>query len=136
MFMFSEHSKQKLLGVHPALIKVATRCLQITTVDFGISEGVRTLQEQKDLFDQGRSKPGKIVTWTMDSKHLIQHDGYGHAFDVVAYLNGHVSWEEKLYDEIAVYMKKAAKELSVDIVCGVDWKVKDRPHYQLSRNYI
>ena len=39
-------------------------------LDVGIASGGRTQQEQDDIYAQGRTKPGKIVTWTRNSKHI------------------------------------------------------------------
>ena len=38
---------------------------------------MRSIERQKALYDQGRTRPGPVVTWTMNSKHLR-----GMAFDV------------------------------------------------------
>lgn len=130
--MLSQKSLDKLQGVHPELVSVVKRTIQITVIDFGISQGVRTLDQQRELYAQGRTKPGKIVTWTMNSKHLLQPDGFGHAIDVVAYDKGHVSWDEKLYDQIANAMYKAAAELGVKIKWGGEWRSPDKPHFQLA----
>jgi len=130
---FSQKSLERLKGLHPDMIKVAMRAIQITSIDFGISQGVRTVEQQAALYAQGRNgNPGPIVTWTMESKHLVQADGYGHAFDVVAYVDGKVSWKEEYYDKIAKAVLTAARELNVKIKWGGEWKTPDRPHFQLA----
>lgn len=134
-FRFSQRSIDRMSGVHPDLVKVAHRALEMSPIDFGISQGVRTLEEQKRLYAQGRTAPGPIVTWTMNSLHLKQADGFGHAIDVLAYVKGKVSWDEKLYEEIAEPFKTAAAVLGIDLVCGADWQPSDLPHFQLGRSY-
>lgn len=130
-FVLSKRSKEKMQGLHPDLYAVIIHAIGITPVDFGITQGVRTKEEQEALYAQGRTKPGKIVTWTMNSKHLKQPDGYGHAFDVGAFLNGKLTWEEKYYDDIADVILKAAKDVGVNIKWGGTWKTPDRPHFEL-----
>jgi len=131
-FEFGRKSLAKLEGVHPNLVRVAKKAITLSPIDFGISQGVRTLEQQQDLYAQGRSLPGPIVTWTMNSKHLKQADGYGHAIDILVFINGKVSWEEHFYEQVAPYMKKAAELEGVKIIWGGDWKkTKDRPHYEI-----
>lgn len=135
MNKFSQSSLARLDGVHPDLVKVAHKALSISPIDFGISYGVRTLAEQERLYAQGRTQPGPKVTWTMNSLHLPQKDNFAHAIDVLAYVDGKISWDEKLYDRIAVVMKNTADMLNVKIVWGGDWKNKDRPHFELDRAF-
>lgn len=46
----------------------------------------RTEQEQADLYAQGRTKPGKIVTWTLDSKHVMKAPDFkSRAIDICPY---------------------------------------------------
>lgn len=129
-FRLSSRSLSKLDGVHPDLVRVAKRAIEITPVDFGVIWGVRTIEQQRELVRSGMSK-------TMNSRHIPQDDGYAHAFDVVAYLNGKAVWTPwSLYEEIAKAMKIAAKECDVPIEWGGDWKsFRDGPHFQLPRDY-
>ncbi len=119
-YTFSKTSITRLAGVHTDLARVAKRALELSEVDFGITEGRRTLVKQKEYFAAG-------ATTTMNSRHLT-----GHAIDVVAYVNGKVRWDWPLYHKIAAAMKQAAQELNVPIEWGGDWKkFKDGPHFQL-----
>ena len=118
---FSERSNSKLDGVDERLIRVATLALQLSPVDFGITEGVRTLERQKELVKAGASR-------TLKSKHLE-----GKAIDVVAYVGGKVAWDWPLYEKIAKAFKQAAAELEVGIKWGGDWATfKDGPHFELT----
>lgn len=129
-FSLSQRSLDKLKGVHPDLVKVAKRAIELTEVDFGVTAGPRTIEQQKVFVRSGASK-------TMNSRHLIQHDGYAHAFDVAAYVNGKLEWSPfSLYTDIARAMKMAAEELQIPIEWGGDWKTfKDGPHFQLPKGY-
>ena len=108
--------------VHPDLVKVVLLAIELTEVDFGVTEGVRTIERQRELFAKGASK-------TMNSRHIT-----GHAVDLVAYVGSDVDWSWPLYHKIADAMKRAANSLGVPIVWGGDWRTfKDGPHFELDR---
>ena len=125
-FKLSKSSIDKLIGVHPALVLVISRALLYSPIDFGIVQGVRTQEYQNSLYEQGRSKPGNIVTWTKNSRHI---GGFG--IDFAAYVNGKLSWELPYYKDISESFKKASKELNIPIICGIDWKTPDSGHVEL-----
>ncbi len=124
-FSLNQTSKDRLLrGVHPDLVKVVKRAIEITTCDFEVLEGIRSLARQKQLVKAGASQ-------TMKSRHLT-----GHAVDLVALVNGAARWDWPLYGQIATAMKKSAVELAVSLEWGGDWKTfKDGPHFQLAFKY-
>lgn len=112
-FKLSQRSIERLDGVDDRLVDVVCRAIEITTVDFGVTEGLRTIETQRQYVATGKSQ-------TMDSKHLT-----GHAVDLVAFVNGQVAWELNLYDNIADAMKQAAIEKNVAIRWGAAWNVPD-----------
>lgn len=119
-FSLSQRSIKALEGVHPDMVKVVKRAIQITDIDFVVTEGLRTLQKQKQLVAAGASQ-------TMRSRHLT-----GHAVDLAALVAGKVRWDYPLYGKLAIAMKQAAKDVGVPIEWGGDWKsFKDGPHFQL-----
>lgn len=121
-FRLSARSVSRLAGVHPDLVAVVERAIRITEVDFAVTEGLRTNRRQAQLFDAGKSR-------TLNSRHLT-----GHAVDLAAWVAGTISWEWQYYEKIAAAMKEAARQLSVPIEWGGDWKsFRDGPHFQLSR---
>lgn len=122
MNCLSPRSVQRLAGVHPDLVKVVARAMELTTVDFIVTEGKRTKARQAQLVTAGASQ-------TMNSRHLT-----GHAIDLAAMVAGKVRWDWPLYYTLADAMKKAAAEVGVPIEWGGDWtSFKDGPHFQLPR---
>ena len=121
-FKLSTRSKNKLKGVHPDMVAVVERAIELTKVDFGVTYGVRSLAEQEKLVASGRSQ-------TMKSKHLIQDSGYSHAVDVVAYDGSDVDWEINVYDDICDAFKQAAIEKGVAVKWGAAWSEGDIRSY-------
>ena len=117
-FKLSLRSIDRLEGVDDKLIEVVTTAIKYTKVDFGVIEGLRTIERQQELVDRGASK-------TMKSKHLE-----GKAVDLVAYIGPRVSWELNLYDDIADAMKQAATELDVAIRWGGAWTTSNICEWQ------
>jgi peptidoglycan L-alanyl-D-glutamate endopeptidase CwlK len=117
-FSLSARSRGKLEGVSPDLVAVVHRAIELTKVDFGVTYGVRTYAEQEELYRTGRSQ-------TMNSKHLIQDDGYSHAVDLVAYFGSNVSWELNVYDDICDAMAEAAREVGCPLKWGAAWSEGD-----------
>ena len=120
-YTLSARSLQRLEGVHPDLVRVVKRALEITEHDFTVIEGLRTIETQREYVAKGVSK-------TMNSRHLT-----GHAVDL--YPVGRPTPFERC-PIIARAMKQAALELGVSLVWGGDWKsFVDQPHYELNRVY-
>jgi len=118
-FALGAKSLARLEGVHPDLVRVVKRAIEITPVDFTVTEGLRTVERQRALVAAGASQ-------TMKSRHIT-----GHAVDLAALVMGEVRWDWPLYAKLAGAMKAAAKELAVPLEWGGDWKMKDGPHFQL-----
>lgn len=122
MSVLSRRSRDRLVGVHPALIAVVERAIVRTPVDFMVTEGLRTPERQAALVRAGASR-------TLNSRHLT-----GHAVDVCALIDGKVRWDWPLYPRIATAFKAAALELGTPLVWGGDWpKLRDGPHFELDR---
>jgi len=112
-FKLSKRSIGRLDGVDEKLVAVVKRAIELTKVDFGVTEGLRSVETQRSYVAAGKSQ-------TMKSKHLD-----GRAVDLVAYIGSSVSWELNLYDDIANAMRVAAIELDVAIKWGAAWSVGD-----------
>lgn len=113
-FQLSTRSLTKLQGVDERLVAVVRRAIEITSVDFGVVEGLRTRERQIELFEKGASQIRD------GGKHVE-----GKAVDLMAYLGDRGSWELNLYDNIADAMKQAAIENNVAVRWGAAWNVED-----------
>jgi peptidoglycan L-alanyl-D-glutamate endopeptidase CwlK len=128
-FRFSRRSEERLEGVHPDLVDVAHRAIELTPYDFGITQGVRTIEEQRRFVDEGKST-------TMNSRHLIQDDGYSHAIDIAVYVDGSITWEVPYYRKVVQAFFTAAIEKNVQINSGVLWRTfVDGPHIELNYRF-
>lgn len=131
MYKFGKRSMSCQEGVHPDLVKVVNKAMSLQIMDFTIYCGVRTKDEQKKLYAQGRTSPGEIVTWTLNSNHFVQNDGYGHAMDIAPYV---IDWGNSLrFARLAGIIQTCAAIEGVDIEWGGTWKNRDLPHFQLRR---
>jgi peptidoglycan L-alanyl-D-glutamate endopeptidase CwlK len=139
-FTLGSRSRARLKGVHPRLVAVVERALALTTLDFFVNEGVRTPERQRELYAQGRTKPGQKVTWTLNSNHFVNpRTGFGHAVDVYAMpFSPNQTAAQSLV--IRKAMMKAADELDTPIRWGGDWDRDgeyhergegDSPHFEL-----
>ena len=119
-YKLGTRSLQSLSGVHPDMVAVVKRAIEITGVDFTVIEGIRNINRQRELFKAGKST-------TMNSRHIT-----GHAVDMVPWP---VDWEDlERFETMAEAMKTAAEELEIPIVWGGDWKsFYDAPHFELDR---
>jgi peptidoglycan L-alanyl-D-glutamate endopeptidase CwlK len=113
MYQLSNRSLEKLEGVDERLVNVVKRAIELTDTDFGVIQGLRTIEEQEALVAKGASQ-------TMKSKHLE-----GLAVDLMAYCNGKGCWELNVYDNIAEAVQQAATEQGVAIRWGAAWNIAD-----------
>jgi peptidoglycan L-alanyl-D-glutamate endopeptidase CwlK len=106
------------------------RALQEAPFAFVVTEGLRTIERQRELVRVGASN-------ILNSRHLT-----GHAVDLVPYVDidkdGRVEVEEMyawpLYYKLAPVIKAAADKEDVAIVWGGSWRsFKDGPHWELDR---
>lgn len=92
-----------------------------------ITSGRRTAAEQADLFAQGRTKPGPIVTNADGIKTPSNHQS-GRAFDVAFLQDGKPSWDDAL-----PWLLLGTVGESLGLSWGGRWTAPnrpDRPHFQ------
>ena len=140
-YNLSKRSQDNLIGVHPNLAKIMRAAIVDSPVDFTITEGLRTTKRQQELYAQGRTTKGSIVTQkngtTNKSNHQAKADGFGHAVDLYPFFEGKVQVNHrdtiKKLKEISIHIKAVAKCLGLKITWGGDWKSPyDTPHFELS----
>ena len=103
------------------MVRLMEEAIKSSPLDFSITEGVRSLERQKELFSSGKSQ-------TMRSRHIT-----GHAVDIGVLVDGKLTWEFPKYQIVADHIKKVAKELGIPVEWGGDWvSFKDGPHFQLT----
>ncbi len=130
-FYLGKHSLENLRGVHPDLVKVVKRAIELTKVDFKVIEGKRTEARQRQLMVNGKSQ-------TMNSRHLT-----GHAVDCAPLVAGVIPWNDrKAFESVSGAMFSAANELGIPLRWGGDWnqngssddeRFYDGPHFELPR---
>jgi peptidoglycan L-alanyl-D-glutamate endopeptidase CwlK len=115
-FVLGGRSLERLETVKPELARTVKLAITFSAQDFAVNQGLRSLAEQRKAVAAGNSR-------TMHSKHLPQPDGKAWAVDLVAWVNGSVSWEFDLYGEIAHAMDLAATQLGFahNIRWGCAW---------------
>lgn len=113
-FRLGKGSRANLIGVHEDLVMVVELAIKLTTQDFTVHDGARTLAEQKEFVRRKVSK-------TLKSRHLVQSDGLGHAVDLVPFINDMLRWEWGAIYPIAVAMRKASDKLNIALVWGGVW---------------
>lgn len=123
-YKLSVRSAEKLAGLDEQLVAVVQNAIIITRHDFGVSCGMRTMEEQQDLFRRG-------LTQTMDSRHLT-----GDAVDLYPYHKGRA-----VYDWPAVFMVAdaiigSAIQLDVPIRWGGAWDAHDVRQSDLSAEML
>ena len=126
-YHWGNRSLQRLKLVHPHLITVVTLAIrQFARADMTVVEGIRDMATQKRYVQQG-------VSWTLNSKHLPQHDGYSHAIDIAPWIDGRIPWEDhEAFKAMSEDVFKAAYHLGYVITWGGNWpNRKDGPHFQL-----
>jgi len=105
-------------GVDDKLVAVVKHAITATKTDFGVIQGLRTIEMQKALVAKGASQ-------TMKSKHL---DGL--AVDLMAYIGGRGSWELNLYDDLADAMAEGANAVGCKIRWGAAWHIDSIGQYK------
>jgi peptidoglycan L-alanyl-D-glutamate endopeptidase CwlK len=93
-------------------------------IQVGITQGFRTTEYQNQLYAQGRTKPGRIVT---NCRGGYSPHNYGLAFDFCIYENGKVDWDSR--------NKKWAIAGAIGESLGLEWggrwiQFVDMPHLQ------
>ena len=138
--ILSKRSLDALEGVHPSLVQLIKTAIVDSPIDFTVVEGVRTVKRQQELYAQGRTTKGAVVT-NVDgirkkSNHQPKADGYGYAVDIYPYYNGAVQVNDKgvipALKKISDHFKAKAKCMNINLTWGGDFKnLYDPPHFEI-----
>lgn len=125
---FGKKSQAIMLELEEGLQRLLPLALKYSPYDFGLTEGLRTLERQKELLAKGKSK-------TLKSRHLPNENELSEAVDIIIYdENGKPTYQQGYYRKVAQAFYRAAIELNIQIEWGGFWKsFFDGPHYQLAR---
>ena len=120
-------SAKNIATLHPVLQPLATRLIEIAEergIVAKVISGLRTYEEQDELYAQGRTKPGKIVT---KAKGGQSWHNFGIAFDIGIFSKDGKTYygESEAYKEVG----RLGEELGLE--WGGGWKFVDEPHFQL-----
>lgn len=122
------HSLKRLGKVHPLLRrKVEAVIIQLAAEGLTVEvvQGLRTAQEQNDLYAQGRTKPGRKVT---NAKAWQSNHNYGLAVDLCPFVDGKPDWNAS--NATWFRIGEAAERQGLE--WGGRWaKFRDLPHVQL-----
>jgi peptidoglycan L-alanyl-D-glutamate endopeptidase CwlK len=116
-YRLGQLSVSHLENVDPPLVRCVQRAIEITLQDFGVYEGLRAIERQRELFKAGASR-------TMNSYHLPDRYGIGHATDLVPWIGGKLQWQSAPCNQIAKAMHQASLEQDYPIVWGAVWDRK------------
>lgn len=141
MFSFSNKSLERLNTCHPDLVIIMKRAIEVSNIDFGISEGYRTGARQKELYDKGLSK---IDGLSRKGKHNYTPSL---AVDIYAYYNGSASYDVEHLSYLAGLIHGISEVLfaegrithkirwggnwDMDGIILLDQSFDDRPHFEL-----
>src|SRR5574343_557553 len=122
-------SEKRIATLHPDIQDDARGFINTVEKELGVkllvAQALRIPNEQNDLYAQGRTKAGKIVT---NAKAFESYHNYGLAFDVVRMVDGKADWTP-------VDAKIAAIAKRFGFAWGGEWKFKDYPHFEKNYGY-
>ena len=121
-------SEKNIATLNKKVQPLARKLIETATaqgINVKVISGHRTYEEQNDLYAQGRSKPGLIVT---KAKGGQSNHNFATAFDVGIFSPDGKKYieESTAYDEVG----KIGEALGLE--WGGSWKFYDAPHFQMN----
>ena len=89
-----------------------------------ITETYRSQVRQDYLYAQGRTRAGKFVTWTRNSRHTGRM-----AWDICKNVKG------QEYADAAFFAKCGAIAKRLGITWGGTWDTPDKPHFEVTKDW-
>ena len=112
-YVFGKRSKEKLAQCHADLQLIANEALKVSRMDFGISEGHRTIEKQQEYFHAGKSK--------VDGIKIKEKNNYQ---PTVAFMIN----EGKITHRL-----RWGFNWDMDGEIGTDQRFQDMPHFELKK---
>jgi hypothetical protein len=125
--MRDQQSIARLQLLHPEVRLIFKKfiedCENAFNITLRIVQGLRTFEEQQSIYDQGRTKPGKIVT---NAKPGSSYHNFGLSVDIVPITNGKADWN---FD-----FKRLTQFMPEGMVWGGNFsKLKDLDHFEYTK---
>ena len=125
-------SNERIKNLNPKLQPIITECINHfwnNGIKIRVVQGLRTIEYQNSLYEQGRNKPGKIVT---NSKGGQSAHNYGIAVDLCVMKKLPPKEDKDLDFNIQNYPKIVEFLKSRKLEWGGDFRTfKDYPHFSL-----
>lgn len=131
------HTEKRINKLHPFIREEMKNIIELCNKNLNgkakvrITQGLRTIEEQNQLYAQGRTLPGKKVTHAKGGQSV---HNYGFAVDICLIINNkEASWDTKKdwdNDTIADWYECVKIFASFGWEWGGNWKKnKDLPHF-------
>ncbi|MGJ3236412.1 M15 family metallopeptidase [Marivirga sp.] len=141
MYRFGSTSIKKLSTCREEIQQVMKLAIQRSPIDFGISKGHRSVEEQQELYSQGRTKPGHIITYVDGVNKKSEHNKKpSNAVDIYGWVNRQATWDKDHLILIAGVILSCADELGIIFRWGGNWdgdgeiisdqNFMDLPHFE------
>lgn len=118
-------SESNISTLHPRVQPVALRLVHAAKdagIEVRVISGTRTYEQQNDLYEQGRTRPGKKVT---NARGGYSNHNFGLAFDIGVFAGSKYMDESPLYAVVGGIGKR------LGLAWGGDWHFTDEPHFEL-----
>lgn len=147
-FIFSNTSRERLNTCDVYLIKVLTKAIELSPIDFGIAQGARTFDQQKRYFLEGKSKINpdnySLDELPLKAKHIVTDDyPKSRAVDIYGYNSQGATWDVKHLSVVAGVILAVDKmydnrlrwggNWDMDSDVAIDQQFQDFPHFELIR---
>ena len=132
MNRLGSRSNKNIGNIDPRLAVIIGAVLAEGKIDFTITHGFRSLQEQQSLYAQGRTKAGNIVTKCDGVKKKSYHQT-GKAIDFIPFPFNNDWNDTRQFEKIGEELLRVGKALGYNCSYGGHWtSFKDWPHFQIN----
>lgn len=125
-------NSRKLEDLHPKVEEMARQLLAAAEnegIDLLVTSTYRDHESQNELYAQGRTKPGRVVT---NARGGRSWHNWRLAFDVVPMRNGKPVWGTS-GDDLVLWKRVGELGKEVGLEWAGDWKrFKEFPHFQFT----